>query len=280
MARINDHYLKLKSQLSLQRDRPARVTAFQAAHPDAEAHPPGHRRRDAAAARGRDPRAARGRRRDGAAARRSAAIGPEPGYDFLTELIARTTTASRGVKIAADEIFVSDGAKSDTGNIQEIFGAGLRRGAHRSRLSRLRRQQRDGRAHRHRRREPAATTGSSTCRARRRTASSRALPDRPVDLDLPLLSEQSDRRGDDARGAQARGSTTRASTGPSSSTTPRTRRTSATPTSRTRSTRSRARARWRSSSGASRRPPASRARAARSRSCPRSSRAGRPRASR
>lgn len=48
--------------------------------------------------------------------------GPEQGYAFLREAIVRTIYAPRGAQIAADEIFVSDGAKSDCGNIQEIFG--------------------------------------------------------------------------------------------------------------------------------------------------------------
>lgn len=47
--------------------------------------------------------------------------GPEPGYSFLAEKIAQFDYASRGVQLATDEIFISDGAKSDTGNIQEIF---------------------------------------------------------------------------------------------------------------------------------------------------------------
>ena len=47
--------------------------------------------------------------------------GPEQGYAFLREAIAQHDYASRGCKIEADEIFVSDGAKCDCGNIQEIF---------------------------------------------------------------------------------------------------------------------------------------------------------------
>ena len=47
--------------------------------------------------------------------------GPEQGYAFLRELIAENDYAQRGVSISADEIFVSDGAKCDTGNIQELF---------------------------------------------------------------------------------------------------------------------------------------------------------------
>ncbi len=48
--------------------------------------------------------------------------GPEQGYDFLRQAIISYDFAPRGVDIAADEIFVSDGAKSDTGNIGDIFG--------------------------------------------------------------------------------------------------------------------------------------------------------------
>lgn len=50
--------------------------------------------------------------------------GPEQGYDFLREAIARHDFAARGCEIAADEIFVSDGSKCDCGNILEILGQG------------------------------------------------------------------------------------------------------------------------------------------------------------
>ena len=46
---------------------------------------------------------------------------PDLGYDFLRKAIAENDYRSRGCDIAEDEIFVSDGAKSDSGNIQEIF---------------------------------------------------------------------------------------------------------------------------------------------------------------
>lgn len=46
--------------------------------------------------------------------------GPEQGYDFLREAIAKDYT-DRGIDVQADEIFVSDGSKCDSGNIQEIF---------------------------------------------------------------------------------------------------------------------------------------------------------------
>ncbi len=48
--------------------------------------------------------------------------GPEQGYDFLRSAIAEKDYAARGVNISPEEIFVSDGAKSDCGNIGDIFG--------------------------------------------------------------------------------------------------------------------------------------------------------------
>lgn len=47
--------------------------------------------------------------------------GPEQGYLFLREAIAKHDFKDRGCDISPDEIFVSDGAKCDTGNMQEIF---------------------------------------------------------------------------------------------------------------------------------------------------------------
>lgn len=48
--------------------------------------------------------------------------GPEQGYEFLRSAIAKNNYQALGCEIDADEIFVSDGAKCDVGNIQEIFG--------------------------------------------------------------------------------------------------------------------------------------------------------------
>ncbi len=48
--------------------------------------------------------------------------GPEQGYAFLREKIAKVDFQDRGIRIDADEILVSDGAKCDCGNIQELFG--------------------------------------------------------------------------------------------------------------------------------------------------------------
>jgi len=49
--------------------------------------------------------------------------GPEQGYDFLRNAIVENDFAARGIDIKADEIFVNDGAKSDTGNFGDILGA-------------------------------------------------------------------------------------------------------------------------------------------------------------
>ena len=47
--------------------------------------------------------------------------GPYEGYAFLRDVIAKNDFQSRGAEVASDEIFVSDGAKCDTGSIQELF---------------------------------------------------------------------------------------------------------------------------------------------------------------
>ena len=51
---------------------------------------------------------------------------PDLGYDFLRNAICDNDYKARGCDIAPDEIFVSDGAKSDSGNIQELFDEGCR----------------------------------------------------------------------------------------------------------------------------------------------------------
>jgi LL-diaminopimelate aminotransferase len=121
VVRVNEHYLKLRSgYLFVEIAR--RVKAFQEAHPDAKlirlgigdvTQPlPGTVLRalhDAVDDMGR-PESFKG-------------YGPEPGYEFLTELIATHDFGARGVKVGVDEIFVSDGGKQDSGNIQEIFAA-------------------------------------------------------------------------------------------------------------------------------------------------------------
>ncbi len=52
--------------------------------------------------------------------------GPEQGYEFLRKAIAEYDYEKRGCSISADEIFISDGAKCDTGNFQELFAADIK----------------------------------------------------------------------------------------------------------------------------------------------------------
>lgn len=47
--------------------------------------------------------------------------GPEQGYEFLREAVAKNDYEARGVKIAVSDIFISDGAKSDLGNLGDIY---------------------------------------------------------------------------------------------------------------------------------------------------------------
>lgn len=49
--------------------------------------------------------------------------GPDFGYDFLIDAIIAGDYAARGIEMGRDEVFISDGAKSDVGNLQELFGA-------------------------------------------------------------------------------------------------------------------------------------------------------------
>lgn len=48
--------------------------------------------------------------------------GPYRGYDFLIDEIIKNDYAPRGIQLDSEEVFVGEGAKPDTGNIQEIFG--------------------------------------------------------------------------------------------------------------------------------------------------------------
>jgi LL-diaminopimelate aminotransferase len=54
--------------------------------------------------------------------------GPEQGYPFLREIIADIDYQARGADITPDELFISDGSKCDSGNIQEIFSVNLKIG--------------------------------------------------------------------------------------------------------------------------------------------------------
>ena len=120
MARINDNYLKLKAGY-LFPEIGRRVAAFAKANPNAkiirmgigdvtEPLPPAvteamHKAVD-----------------DLARRETFHGYGPEQGYEWLREKIARHDFQSRGCDIAADEVFVSDGSKCDGGNILDILG--------------------------------------------------------------------------------------------------------------------------------------------------------------
>ncbi len=124
MIKINESYLKLQASY-LFIDIARRVQAFQAAHPEKEIIKLGigdvtHPLPDAciqAFHQGVD---------EMASAATFRGYGPEQGYAFLREKIAEHDFQARGADIAADEIFISDGAKCDTGNIQEIFSQEIR----------------------------------------------------------------------------------------------------------------------------------------------------------
>lgn len=124
MVRINENYLKIQSSY-LFTEIARRVREYQAANPGAkiirlgigdvtEPLPPAvveamHKAVD-----------------DEASAATFRGYGPEQGYDFLRNAIADNDFKAYGVNVDADEIFVSDGAKCDCGNIQELFGADVK----------------------------------------------------------------------------------------------------------------------------------------------------------
>ena len=119
MAYINEHYLKLKAGY-LFPEIGRRVKAFAAAHPEAKIVRMGIG--DVTEPLAPAVIAAMHKAVDEMARHETfQGYGPEQGYDFLREAIARNDFQSRGCEIAADEIFVSDGSKCDTGNILDIF---------------------------------------------------------------------------------------------------------------------------------------------------------------
>jgi LL-diaminopimelate aminotransferase len=120
MARVNENYLKLQAGY-LFPEIGRRVAAFTEAHPDAQVIRLGigdvtlplapaivEALRDAAVAFGTEAG--------------FHGYGPENGYEFLLDEILEHDFRARGVELARDELFVSDGSKQDSGNIQEIFG--------------------------------------------------------------------------------------------------------------------------------------------------------------
>ena len=119
MALVNEHYLKLPGNY-LFADVAKRVNAFKVSHPKTRVVSLGigdvtqplcpavidamHKAVDEMAVKA----SFRG-------------YGPERGYDFLREAILKNDFAPRGIQLDANEIFINDGAKSDTSNIQEIL---------------------------------------------------------------------------------------------------------------------------------------------------------------
>jgi len=121
MARINDHYLKLAGGY-LFPEIGRRVRAFQERNPKADLIRLGIG--DVVLPIGPSIRAAMHRAFDERGADETFhGYGPEQGYDFLREAIVQHDFKARGVAVAPDEVFVSDGSKCDSGNIQEIFSS-------------------------------------------------------------------------------------------------------------------------------------------------------------
>jgi LL-diaminopimelate aminotransferase len=119
MARINDHYRKLAAGY-LFPEIGRRVRVFSDAHPDADVIRLGIG--DVVLPLAPSVRRAMHEAIDEmATAEGFRGYGPSEGYDFLREAIARHDFGSRGVRIDPNEIYVSDGSKCDSANIQEIF---------------------------------------------------------------------------------------------------------------------------------------------------------------
>ncbi|MGH7856272.1 MAG: LL-diaminopimelate aminotransferase, partial [Candidatus Binatia bacterium] len=124
MARINDHYLKLAAGY-LFPEIGRRVAAFQAKNPRARIIRLGIG--DVVLPLAKAVREAMHRAVDEMGTEAGfRGYGPEQGYPFLREVVAEHDFRRRGVEVSPDEIFVSDGSKCDSGNIQEIFAADAR----------------------------------------------------------------------------------------------------------------------------------------------------------
>lgn len=124
MITINEHYLKLQASY-LFSDIAKRVAAFQEKNPGKDVIKLGI----GDVTRPLPPaciKALHGAVEEMANEDTFHGYGPEQGYAFLREAIAANDFAARGADIAPDEIFVSDGAKCDTGNIQELFTTDIR----------------------------------------------------------------------------------------------------------------------------------------------------------
>ena len=125
MLHVNENYSKIKPTY-LFAEIAHRVSAHQAAHPEAkiirlgigDVTEPLAPSVIAAMHKAIDDEVGKGEKFYG--------YGPEQGYAFLRDKIAKVDFNDRGMDIKADEILVSDGAKCDCGNIQELFGADVK----------------------------------------------------------------------------------------------------------------------------------------------------------
>jgi LL-diaminopimelate aminotransferase len=124
MVQVNDSYLKLKAGY-LFPEIARRVKAFSEAHPEAPVI-----RLGIGDVTEPLPAACREAMKQAIEAMGTRegfhGYGPEQGYAWLREAIARHDFQSRGCEVSAEEIFVSDGSKCDSSNILDILGAGNR----------------------------------------------------------------------------------------------------------------------------------------------------------
>ncbi len=122
MARLNSNYLKLKAGY-LFPEINRRVKAFTDANPDGAARLIRCGIGDVTEPLPESVRTAMHRAVDEMGVRESFhGYGPEQGYEFLRKAIAENDFRAKGLDVADDEIFVSDGSKCDCGNILDIFG--------------------------------------------------------------------------------------------------------------------------------------------------------------
>ncbi len=120
MTTVNENFLKLKAGY-LFPEIGRRVSVFQTAHPKAKVIRLGI----GDVTRPLPPAIIEAFHRgveEMATAETFKGYGPEQGYAFLAETIIDNDFRPRGVEISVDELFISDGSKCDSGNIQEIFG--------------------------------------------------------------------------------------------------------------------------------------------------------------